>query len=203
MPEAFDGLADIARLVEAQIDVDAGGHAEELRKRGPDGVHDLDGVRSRLLVDAQKHRALAVDADDRDLRLRRVLDTPNVAQADLGRAHAAHDDVLHGLDHGELVIGEYVVVEGADLDVTRGQEEVGVVDGLRDLIDREPLRVEPVAIQIDGDLPDLPAVHVRGSDPGQALELRLDRVVGEVVESPLVEAAARDGDDADRDVRQI
>src|SRR5262249_39041283 len=56
---------------------------------------------------------------------------------------------------------------------------------------------------VDGDLADLAAVHVGGGNPGQPLDLRLDRVVGEVVERSLVEPAAGDRDDAHRDVREI
>ena len=65
------------------------------------------------------------------------------------------------------------------------------------------LRVEEVAVQVDGDLPDLAAVDVGGGDAVDPLDLGLDRVVGDVVELLLVDAAARDGDEADRDVREV
>ena len=49
----------------------------------------------------------------------------------------------------------------------------------------------------------LPPSTLAEATPGQPLELGLDRVVGEVVELLLVEPAARDRHEADRDVRQV
>src|SRR3989454_3898500 len=47
------------------------------------------------------------------------------------------------------------------------------------------------------------AVHRRRGDPAQPLELRLDRVVGEVIQLLLVEPTPRRGNEAHRDVREV
>ena len=52
-------------------------------------------------------------------------------------------------------------------------------------------------------IPIVAVVDRRRRDPAQALELRLDRVVGEIVELLLVEPAAGHRDQADRDVREV
>src|SRR5262249_59908062 len=134
---------------------------------------------------------------------------PGGAPGASGRARAGrlagappHHDVLHRLHDRKLVVGEDVVVERPQLDVAGGQQEVRVVDGARHLGDGDALRVEQVAIQIDGDLTDLPAVHVGGGDAVQALELRLDGVVGEIVELLLIEPAAGGRHQTDADVGQ-
>ena len=57
VPEALDGLADVGRLVERELDAHARRQAEQLGQRALDGVHDLDGIGARLLVDAEVHGA--------------------------------------------------------------------------------------------------------------------------------------------------
>ncbi len=179
------------------------GTPEETREGALDRVHHLDRVGAGLLVHPHVDGALAVHTHDRLLRLRGVLHTAEVAHADRLAVDAPDDDVLHRLDDRELVVGEDVVVERAELDVSGGQEEVRVVDGAGHLGDGDPLRVEQVAVQVDGDLADLSAVHVGRGHAGQPLELGLDGVVGEVVELLLVEAAARQRHQAHRDVGEI
>src|SRR5262249_56170187 len=96
---------------------------------------------------------------------------PGGAPGASGRARAGrlavdppHHDVLHRLHDRELVVGEDVVVERPQLDVAGGQQEVRVVDGARHLGDGDTFRVEQVAVQVDGDLADLPAVHLACGD---------------------------------------
>src|SRR2546430_11566243 len=60
-----------------------------------------------------------------------------------------------------------------------------------------------VAVEVHRDLPDLAPVDRGRGDAGEPLELGLDRVVGEVVELALVEPAARDRHQHDRNVREV
>jgi hypothetical protein len=76
-------------------------------------------------------------------------------------------------------------------------------DGAHDLEDGQPLGEQLVAVQVHGDLTHLAAVDRRRRHAAQTLDLGLDDVVGEIVELPLVEVAARHGDQGHRDVRQV
>src|SRR5213594_3950929 len=205
VPEALDGLADVGRLVEGDPDVHAGRNADDLRDERPHLVHHCDGVRARLLVDAHEDATRTVDPHDGRLRLVRVDDVPEVLDMDRHAAGArlADDDVLHRPDEPELVVGVDVVVEPAHFDVACRQQEVRVVDGADDVEHREALGEELVAVQVDRDLPYFAAVHRGRGHAAQALELGLDRVVGEVIQLLLVEPAARRGDEAHRDVREV
>src|SRR4029077_18624834 len=118
-------------------------------------------------------------------------------------AHLADDNVLHGLDQLELVVREHVVVDVANLDVARRHEEVRVIDRANHVQDRDALRVQEIAVEVNRDLPDLAPVHVGGRHPVDPLDLRVHRVVRDVVELTLVEAASRHGQEANRNVGKI
>jgi hypothetical protein len=203
VPEAPDRLLDVEGLVEGDVHPHAGGHAERLRHRRLDRVHLLHRVGPGLLVRAQGHGALAVHPDDGLLGLPGVLDAPHIAHPDGRAVDPPDDDALHGLHHGELVVGEHVVVDGPELRVARRHEEVRLVDGPGHLGGRDPFGIEEVTVQVDGDLADPAAVHVGRGHAGKALELGLHRVGGQVAELLLVEPAPGERDEAHGDVGEV
>jgi hypothetical protein len=137
---------------------------------------------------------LAVDANDRGLRLVRVDDAADVLDVDRRVAGALppDDDVLHRPDDLELVVRVEVVVEAAHVDVAGGQEEVRVVDRAHHLEDGQALGVQLVAVEVHGDLAHFAAVDRRRRDAAQPLDLGLNDVVGQIAELPLVEVATGD-----------
>ena len=58
-------------------------------------------------------------------------------------------------------------------------------------------------VEIDIDLADLAAFNGGGRDIGDLLDLRRDRIEGQVVERPFVEIVARDRHDRDRNVGDV
>ena len=78
-----------------------------------------------------------------------------------------------------------------------------LTDRAHHLEDGQALGVQLVAVEVHGDLAHFAAADRRRRDAAQPLDLTLDDVVGQIVELPLVEVAAGDGDQRHRDVRQV
>src|SRR5579863_8246802 len=116
MLEAFDRGAHVSVLAEDRVDVHARGQARDLFYRVRDAVHDRDGISVALFHHGDVHRALAVDAHDVLLNLRRVLGVTDVAEQDRLLAGADLDRYL--VNRGRVVdhaVAVNEVVGRADL----------------------------------------------------------------------------------------
>ena len=83
------------------------------------------------------------------------------------------------------------------------QQQVRLPDRVDDVEDAEVARAQRVPLHLDLDLADLAAADVGAGDAVDALDLRLDGVVGEIVELPLVQPLAADRDLHDGDVGDV
>src|ERR1039458_5668549 len=94
-------------------------------------IHDLDGVAvAALLQDGQIDGLLPVHANDVVLNGRRVFGVPDVSEAKHAVANGLQRHVVHLRDIGQLAVAVNVVVFGADANVARGQDLIGVVDDI-------------------------------------------------------------------------
>ena len=83
------------------------------------------------------------------------------------------------------------------------QNEVGGLDGFDDIEDREAPGIQERRVEIDVDLADLPAFDGGGGDVGDLLDLRRNRIEGQVVEGPFVEIVAGDRHEGDGDIGDV
>ena len=204
MLQVGDGVADVDGLVEELQHLHARGEQLlDLRQGLAYVVHHLDRVGPRCLLHGQGNGRLAVHPDDVGLLLEIVHDFGHVPDVDRLLADVGDDDVLDGLDQAELGLGEEAVVEGPGLDVPRGKDQVGLLDRLDNGLGREVEGLQPLPVEVDLDLPDLPASDPGGGDVGDVLDLRLDHVVRQVVELPLGEPPSHQGDEDDRDLGDV
>ncbi|CAE6698544.1 hypothetical protein NSPZN2_10593 [Nitrospira defluvii] len=201
--EVLDRLPDVNRLIEGDPQLHAGRDADHFRNRFAQRIDHFHRVGDRLLVDAEIHRPFAVRADDVGLNVRGVGQDTDIPHTHGIAARVDLDDDVVDRFHGfELGVGEHVVVEVPGLDVARRQDQVGGLHRLDDVEDRQASRLEQCRVQIDVDLPDLPALYRGGRDVGDLFDLRGNGVVGQVVECPFVKVAAgcsheRDGNIGD------
>src|SRR5207247_3642417 len=113
------------------------------------------------------------------------------------------DHFVDRFDRLELRVGKDIVIEVAGFDVPRRQDQVRGLHRLHDVEDRESPRLKSRGIQADIDLADLAAFDGRRRHIRQLLELRGDRVKGQIVETAFVQIRARHGHERHGDVRHV
>ena len=184
---------DIQRLIERGVELHVRGHPAQLGDGGANRIHRRDGVGPRLFEHAQKYATLAVDPHDLGLIRGSVLDRGNVGNPDHALALAgrrrrrAHNHMAQGAHVGNLGVGEHVVVVIAGAQAATGQEQVGHAHRVGEIEDANPACPHRAGIRHDLDLANLAAPHRGAGHAGNALELWLDGVVGQIVELLLVE----------------
>ena len=119
------------------------------RDFGQDTTGDFHRVRIGLFADPHIEPAFAVDADDTRLLLVGVPDVGDLAQPHGGPV-ALHDDRVPDLvQFGELGRSAQGDLVASLFDFARRQVEVGVADGVDDLIKRQAGGLDPLGIQFD------------------------------------------------------
>ena len=98
-------------------------------------------------------------------------------------------------------VGLNLVFIGADLQCARGQNQVLVGDGRRDIARRQPFGLQLMQVEIHLHLTLLAAVRIGHSRAANGDELRPDEVEAEVVELLFGEALARDAELQNRNAR--
>ena len=147
-----DGLADRARAVDDDVQVDGGGQL--LAERGQErlhGVDDLDGIGARLAAHLEIDRAVAVEPAGGFVALHAVDDLAEISEADGGAVAVGDDDAAEGLGVAQLAgglerDGLVAAVEGAG-----GEVDVAGGEGGADLVDTDATGGEGARIEKDAD----------------------------------------------------
>src|ERR1035438_9559636 len=122
-------------------------------------VHNFDGVAvAALLQDGQIHRLLAVHADDVVLDGGGIFRVPDVAEAKHTIADGLQRHIVHLRDVGQLAVAVNVVVFGANANVARRQDLVGVVDDVDYVHGTHLRRLQLHGIDVKLDLAILAAI---------------------------------------------
>ena len=101
-------------------------------------VHNRDGVAAAaLLENRQIDRAFAVHADNVVLQLSAILRMSNIAYQHGGISHSFQRNGIDIRRLRHLAVRVDVVVFGADANITRRQNQVGVVDRFVHVVDAE------------------------------------------------------------------
>ena len=162
-------------------------------------VDDGDGVAvAALLEDRNVDGALAVDADDVVLQRAGVLGLADVGDQDRSVANGLQRHLVHGLGVGKLAVGVDVEVLAADAHVARGQDEVGAVHGLDDVVEAEVAGLHLERVDVNLNLAVGAAVGLRDRGALDVGDLIADLELSEIFELRFVEAFAFEGDQADR-----
>jgi hypothetical protein len=200
--QVLDRLADEDGLVEDDVRHELLRDVGEARDRLLDAVDDRDrvGVAS-LFEDGQVDRALPVHADDVRLDRVGVGRVTHVANQDRGAPDGLQRQAVDLVGRGELAVRVEVVVGRADLHVAGGEDQVAVVDGADDVHDGQLVGLELQRVDVDHDLPVLPAERLRHGRTGDAGHLVAHGVLSEVPELRLVQALALERDQADGQAR--
>src|ERR1700730_15873580 len=112
---------------------------------------------SALLLNCYINGLLAVDSDDVVLQRGTVHRLAYVGNKNRPLPLGLERDVIKGLRIGHLGVCIYVVVQGADANITRGQDEIGGVCGANDVHWAQFVRLQLDGIHVHHDLPVLAA----------------------------------------------
>jgi hypothetical protein len=184
-----DGRPDVARLVEADLHPHPGGPRGAARGSRA-GVDHGDGVGPGLLHHAEVDAAAAVDAHDVAWSA-----TPSTTRGDVAHAHGRRAGVggLRDDEPAELPRGgrpgcwRRRCSPGRPRGASRSGGGGCPPARRRPRRGPEAARPQRVAVHAYTDLADAPAADGGAGHAREPLDLRLDDVVGEVVELPLVE----------------
>ena len=204
MLQVRDGVADVDGLVKKlQHHHARREHLLHLREHLADFVHDLDGIGPRSFLHGQGHGRLAVHPDDIGLVLVIVPHFPDIPDVYRPLADVGNDDIFDGLHQAELGFGKEAVVVRPGLDIPRGKNQVGLLDGLDDGVGGQVESLQALPVEVHVDLPNFPSGHPGGGDVRHMLDLRLDDVIGQVIKLAFVEPPAHQGDENDRNLGDV
>src|SRR5581483_15517 len=157
------------------------------------GLHHIidhgDRVRITQFLHPQDHSRFPVDADRFRLFLVTILDTRDVPNADGNPSAVRKDVIADRLDEIEKTFRLQRIIEDAAFEVSGGYDQIRILDRRYDLRDRKPKRLNTVAIDHDMNLANTAPGYLCRRNAIQVLELRLDGIVGEIVEIALVHLA--------------
>jgi len=121
---------------------------------GPCGHHRPPGsCWSRGFLYRQRDGRLPVHPDQGGLFFKGILYLSNIPDINGLFAHVGDDDILDGFHHAELGLGKEAVIVGAGLDISRGEDQVGLLDGLNDGVRRKVEGLQALPVEMDLDLP--------------------------------------------------
>src|SRR4029077_6548111 len=125
-----DGRFDEERLVKDNASDELLGNVNEVLESVLDAIHDGDGVGvPALLQDWQIYRRLAVHPNDVGLNGVSIHGFADIADENGGLADCFQRHAVDELCGGRLAVGVQVVIDGTDLNVAGGENEVALVDG--------------------------------------------------------------------------
>src|SRR5712692_1332383 len=193
--DTLDGSAHVERLIEESRDVQAfGNRAFVVLQHLLDAVDDVDGGSSAGLVDAHEHAALTVRQNDIGLRGKPVAHVSDVLHVNRRAVHGVDREIVEFLDGLRAAIHLHVVLEGAELRRSRGENQVLRVDRVYDINGGKPLGLECRGIDINADDALLAAVGERRGGTRHGRELRTDKIVAVIEELLLAHRVAGQAD---------
>src|SRR5712692_3985053 len=201
--DTLDGSAHVERLIEESRDVQAfGNRAFVVLQHLLDAVDDVDGGSSAGLVDAHEHAALTVRQNDVGLRGKPVAHVSDVLHVNRRAVDGFDREIVEFLDGLRAAIHLHVVLEGAELRRSRGENQVLRVDRVYDINGGKPLGLECRGIDINADDALLAAVGERRGGTRHGRELRTDKIVAVIEELLLAHRVAGQADLNDRHGRR-
>ncbi len=197
-----DGVGDLLRRLVDELHLDVlGQRTLDFGQAALDLVHDVDGVRTRLLLEDDAHAALAVDALVHGGLLERIADLGHVGEHDGAAAEVRNHNLAQLVGELELAVGLDVEGVVADVDAAAGDVDILGGDDLAELLDREPVGVELRGVDVDLDL-TLGSTDDRHGAHAVDTVQNVDQLVVQNLVERRIALVGRDGEHHHRDHRR-
>ena len=140
---------------------------------------------------------LAINAHNVELPRVGVFRFADIGHANRRLAHYLQRRLIHVVQF-ELAVGVNVVVVMSDFDVSRGQHDIGLIDGPHHIHRAQLAGFQLVGVNVEHDLPPSSAKRLRNGSARHAGELVANEVLREILQSGFTQPVAFQRDQADR-----
>src|ERR1700744_2626785 len=196
--ERPDGRFNELRLIEDYSPLKRIGHVEQSGQLLANAIDNGDRVRIAALFEyGQIYRTLPVHPHHVELSRVGVFRFANVGHPNRRLPHYLQRGLIHVVQF-ELAIGVNVVVVVSDFDVTRGQHDIGLIDGSHNVHRAQLARFQLVRVDVEHDLPPSAAEGLRNRSARHAGQLIANEVLREILQSGFTEPVAFQGYKTDR-----